>query len=454
MQKLVVRNQFMGVKPCEIEIRRFLLLIGEQASGKSTIAKLIYFFQTLPDEIYKSALLDQGRGNFDYRNDINKVARSRFIDTFGSTIRSEALFNIEFWYDENSCLNIYQGQSDRLTYARFGDDMGYKLGGIVREFLLRTSGTPVEIILSRETLLKGLYQIFNQTNTIFNYIIAGRNTVVAYPDLIGEKVKNELEKLVEDEVREQDFEKKKRRGNEMIFLEFVNWSEGIRQYFRANGGTFERVRQRLAGNRDALRRLIEISNRILKGRYASNDSGESLIPAESRVPIDFKDASSGQQEVLRILQGLFVSIGLANRKEFLVIEEPEAHLYPLAQKELVNAFAVFLNTIQEGRIVITTHSPYILACVNILLFAQYVSKEIAESGHNNDSLVDIPNAYWLDASFFNAYSLGGSETYCSNIKDDETGLIDQNYLDLISEQLGLQYQQLYQMLVTDEKDSH
>ena len=85
MQKLVVKSQFMGVKPCVIEIRRFLLLIGEQASGKSTIAKLIYFFQTLPDAIYKSTLLNQGRGNFDYILDINSIARSTFVDTFGFT---------------------------------------------------------------------------------------------------------------------------------------------------------------------------------------------------------------------------------------------------------------------------------------------------------------------------------------------------------------------------------
>jgi|APTNR8051073442_1049403.scaffolds.fasta_scaffold00383_19 hypothetical protein len=446
MQKLVVKSQFMGVKPCVIEIHRFLLLIGEQASGKSTIAKLIYFFQTLPDAIYKSTLLNQGRGNFDYILDINSIARSTFVDTFGLTTRSEGVFDIEFWYNESSYLNIHQGEKDRLVYAKFEENMGFNLGGVVRKFIQTPRGTDVENIFTREFLLKGLSAIFNQANTNFNYIIAGRNTVVAYPDLIGEKVRSELEKLVEDEVREQDFEKKKRRGNEMLFLEFVNWSEGIRKYFRTNGGTFDRVvRQQQLQNKDALAILIKITKKILKGKYESNDSGESLIPDGSRVPIDFKDASSGQQEVLRILQGLFVSIGTTNRKEFLVVEEPEAHLYPLAQKELVNAFAVFLNTIQEGRIVITTHSPYILACVNILLFAQYVSNQIGKSNHNG-SLADVSDAYWLDAAFFNAYSLSNSDAYCQDIKDAETGLIDQNYLDLISEQLGLQYHQLYQML--------
>lgn len=46
MQKLIVDN-FKQITHAEIEIKDFLLLIGPQASGKSTIAKLIYFFKFL-----------------------------------------------------------------------------------------------------------------------------------------------------------------------------------------------------------------------------------------------------------------------------------------------------------------------------------------------------------------------------------------------------------------------
>lgn len=44
MQKLIVDN-FKQITHAEIEVKDFLLLIGPQASGKSTIAKLIYFFK-------------------------------------------------------------------------------------------------------------------------------------------------------------------------------------------------------------------------------------------------------------------------------------------------------------------------------------------------------------------------------------------------------------------------
>ena len=46
MQKIIIKN-FGPVQDAEIEIKKVLVLIGEQASGKSTIAKLIYFFKGL-----------------------------------------------------------------------------------------------------------------------------------------------------------------------------------------------------------------------------------------------------------------------------------------------------------------------------------------------------------------------------------------------------------------------
>lgn len=445
IQKLVIEKQFMGVQPCEIELKRFLLLIGEQASGKSTIAKLIYFFQTLPDTIYNNAMLNLGRGNFNFAKDINTVARAKFVDTFGSTTRNEG-FKISFIYGLDCSLQIYQG-SDKYTYAEFDNSTARLLTNTLSSFLNAKSGTDVEKVLIREQLLKGLYATFNQKNTKFNYMIAGRNSVVAYPDLIGEKVKNELEKIIDDEVREGDFERRKRRGNEMLFLEFVEWSEGIRKYFKENGGTFEYVIKNLHNaipHKEPLKQLAELSKKILKGKYASTAYGETIQPSDGTYSINFKDASSGQQEVLRILQGLFISIGSANRQEFMVIEEPEAHLYPIAQKDLINAFAVFLNTIKDGRLIITTHSPYILACVNILLMASLVAEQY-QNGKKSQVSEIVSKQFWLNPADFSAYSLGQNTDYCHQINDAETGLIDQNYLDTISEQLGMQFDKLYEL---------
>lgn len=46
LQKIII-NHLGPVKELEMEIKDFNLLIGEQATGKSTVAKAIYFFRTI-----------------------------------------------------------------------------------------------------------------------------------------------------------------------------------------------------------------------------------------------------------------------------------------------------------------------------------------------------------------------------------------------------------------------
>jgi predicted ATPase len=442
MQRLVISSQFMGVKPCEIELSRFLLLIGEQASGKSTIAKLIFFFQVLPDALYENSVVARSKSeNFDFLDHINRIARQKFLETFGPTSRSES-FEIHFYYDDNSFLKIYQGR-DKLTYALFEYKMGFEVGGALKRYFFapRLEDNIDEINL-RQQFRHDLDTLFLRQANTHTYLIAGRNTIVAFPDIFEKVIEHEVEKLIEDEVKEQDFEKRQRTGNEKLLYQFVQWSKGVRNNFKNNGQTFQRVGRGL-NNKNATTIIENISKLILKGTYQSTEWGEQ-IKLQNNQTVSLKDASSGQQEVLRILQGVFLSIGLTNRREFFVVEEPEAHLYPLAQKELINAFSVFLNTIQQGKLIITTHSPYILACINILLFAHYASNEL---NSESEIINVVPKEYWLDSNFFSAYSLGQTEEYCVNIKDSVTGLIDENYLDTISEQLGMKHNELYNLLL-------
>ncbi len=436
----------MGVEPCEIELNKFLLLIGEQASGKSTIAKLIFFFQTLPDGLYENGVVVRGKSaKFDFVEHITLIARQKFLETFGPTSRQEN-FDIEFVYADNNqsraYLRIYQGR-DRLTYAKFEDTIGFDIGKSLKNYFEapRLDDNLSEINL-RQQFRQDLDTLFHRETNAHTYLIAGRSTLVAFPDSFERVIEQEIEKLIEDEVKDQDFEKRQRTGNERLLYQFVQWSKGVRNNFKNNGQTFQQVGRSL-NNTSATRSIERITKTILKGSYQSTESGEQIKMNGNNLNISLKDASSGQQEVLRILQGIFLSIGLRNRKEFFVVEEPETHLYPLAQKELMNAFAVFLNTIPQGKLIVTTHSPYVLACVNILLFAHYVSKE---TGSQDRITNDVPKDYWLDSQSFNAYSLGQQEAYCINIKDVGTGLIDQNYLDTISEQLGMLFQGLYDLL--------
>jgi predicted ATP-dependent endonuclease of OLD family len=93
MQKIYVKN-FGAIPEAEIEIKKILVLIGPQASGKSTIATLIYFFRGLGNNILRQMLRDR---NVLYK-DFTEVILNRFKELFGvQDIHSS--FSITFYFD-------------------------------------------------------------------------------------------------------------------------------------------------------------------------------------------------------------------------------------------------------------------------------------------------------------------------------------------------------------------
>ncbi|MFN5263572.1 MAG: AAA family ATPase, partial [Pseudanabaena sp.] len=98
MQKIIIKN-FGAIEYAEIEIKKVLVLIGEQASGKSTIAKLIYFFKTLRDEVFNQIYKDQERDYFDENLDIISVLQEKFYNWFGTTKSFSDDFEIKFYYE-------------------------------------------------------------------------------------------------------------------------------------------------------------------------------------------------------------------------------------------------------------------------------------------------------------------------------------------------------------------
>ena len=120
--------------------------------------------------------------------------------------------------------------------------------------------------------------------------------------------------------------------------------------------------------------MVNIKKSILKGEYKwdrKNNEEWIKFNEDEKLPIEF--TSSGQQEVLWILN-ILTMIMMVGRKTFIVIEEPEAHLFPNAQWELVKLISLVINT-TKSEIVITTHSPYILSSFNLLKYASKVEKD-------------------------------------------------------------------------------
>lgn len=118
---------------------------------------------------------------------------------------------------------------------------------------------------------------------------------------------------------------------------------------------------------------------ILKGgvafkvvNFEGNEKGLATQIESKNFSIDLEDASSGQQESIWIL--LMIVYFLKNQiKPSIIIEEPEAHLFPEAQRDLTYLISLLANQ-QGNQVLLTTHSPYILASLNNLLKAYTVGQ--------------------------------------------------------------------------------
>ena len=116
---------------------------------------------------------------------------------------------------------------------------------------------------------------------------------------------------------------------------------------------------------------------------------------------------------------------------FLIIEEPEAHLYPSAQLELVKLIALVANT-TGSKVLITTHSPYILSAFNLLTYAGKVEKG------NKEGLI---NPYQRIApQKLGAFKLKSG--ICKDIYNEQEGLISAEEIDTVSEDINALFDKL------------
>jgi predicted ATPase len=174
---------------------------------------------------------------------------------------------------------------------------------------------------------------------------------------------------------------------------------------------------------------------FLKASYEYDDSTD-YVKLPNDIKIKLSQASSGLQSVIPLI--LVIQFN-TNKKErnFFVIEEPELNLYPSSQKDFLEFIIGRLN-ISGDKLIITTHSPYLLTTIDNLVQAQniasinnFLSKEV-----NNL----VPSSIWLKFENVSCYYFdkGG----CKSTLDEETKSIGPSNIDDVSNKLSDTFEKL------------
>lgn len=425
MPRLIV-SDFSCIDAAEMTLSRLTVVIGPQASGKSVLSKLIFFFNDLtsrqflwledekPYSAFISAVTDDfkkwfppsawGGQKFKIRYEIGpffieinrRGSKQRLLDDV--IISSSEYFSDLY----DNALRQYRKAKDRATDLTQDDSF------VDREYesLWRIRG----MIESSMSVAVGEDYVRTQT-----FVPAGRSFFTS----IGKAIAAFDQSGMLDPVTV-------RFGR----LFAANRERSSNRVMNRNITADERTRQN------------EAMKSLFGGRIRIERDNEYVeTPDGRRVP--FHILSSGQQELLPLWMVIGVSPRKSAEHRIIYIEEPEAHLFPTAQSLVVEYLASLLSDNAPGRkMLITTHSPYVLAKINNLVRAGDLASKKRDLAGDIESI--IPRVSWLRHRDITAYAIIDGRL---QVITDQDGLIDADYLDDVSGVISMEFSKLLELEV-------
>lgn len=191
---------------------------------------------------------------------------------------------------------------------------------------------------------------------------------------------------------------------------------------------------------------------LLGADFGHNNGIDTIITQDGK-EFPLSDASTGLQGTMPLL---VVFDSIVDKKSIklsdspsslLVIEEPELNLFPDTQKKVLNY--LISNSIGDGlfklRLIINTHSPYILTSINNLMYAY----EVGASQQEKVNRI-IPKKYWVNPADVSAYRLLPNGTCREIVKKTEDGtLIEAAEIDEVSRELNKEFDELIKLEITN-----
>jgi hypothetical protein len=214
---------------------------------------------------------------------------------------------------------------------------------------------------------------------------------------------------------------------------------------------YQDLRESYQTNRSLLSPLGHHSIEMLKGKVVKEDGRLLFESIEDGKKRPFEILSSGTLSLLPILNILAqvakdtgdpVHPNMPSPKIGVVFaEEPEISVFPETQYQIAKLIALLADSDSLWKsFAITTHSPYILTAFNNLI-------EAGQAARNNPALHDevakiIPEQYWIKEGDFKAYAIEDGK-----LKSilNESGFIEGNYLDQVSEVIGNEFDKLLRL---------
>lgn len=459
--RLIVKN-FGPLKDIDIEVREMVCFIGKQATGKSTLAKLLAIFE---DENFRK------NDNVSFEEELKKYGMNSFLKKETYIYYSKEDYFVCFDKNKLSKINNWEDFKNNLIYLELNNKLSdkEKLTFIIEslfEFIIRINNKKdysIEFKLNLEKEINTLF-ISNDISVFFKFLTSiftnNANTkennykkvnsfiIKKFNDFIVNLNKESFISVDDffifyEEFLEQNFIYIKFDSqyipSERNFLHLIsentlgliNNNVQIPKHLLGIGQEYEK----------ALNTIKELPLKLIdKNLKYKREGKSSYIYHNQEDKVDLLQSASGLQSIIPVILLVEYAQTLKDTYNFnFVVEEPELNIYPETQHELIKYLVKNCldksEVIQQKNLIVTTHSPYILASINNLLLAY-------DKGQTKDKEVQkiIKKESWLDPKKFIAYQLKNGKA--TKIMDDKLGQIKTNMIDDASDAFSYEFDKL------------
>lgn len=369
-----------------IDIKKVTVFIGNQGSGKSTVAKLISTFTWIEKALVRG---DYNKKWFERKNKL----KNQYLNYH----RLENYFKIN---GIDHSIIEYKGDAFNIIYENGSlfieevNNKSYQLPQIMyvpaeRNFITYVK-TPKELKLSSASLKEFLTEFDNAKEDLKGLLkLPINNTEVEYDKL------NDTLNL-------------KGEGYKVKLTEASSGFQSLVPLYLVSNYLAHSVKKQSESNKEPM--SSEEMQRFKKG-VEDIWSNDNLTDEQKRI-------------ALSVLSAKFNKTAFIN-----IVEEPEQNLFPTSQQKMLFSLLEFNNINKGNKLIITTHSPYLINYLSLAVKANYLKSKIKDEAKKEKLNSIIPIKSTINSDDLAIYELNESDGSIKKLETQNGLPSDENELN-------------------------
>ena len=337
--KLEIEN-FGPIKEGKIETKKVTVLIGNQGSGKSTVAKLLATFAWMEKDAY--------------RRDNSICSATNFYDNITNFLKYHCID--KYVKDDNTFL-FYEGAVAQICYSPSNE--------------MESEDCPF-------TLLPCKYQLPKIT-----YFPAERSFISSIKNIKDGQSFSLWSRSLQE--FKEIFQEAKEILKNSLKLPINNLNIEYHKFYDTiyvKGTNYNIPLSDAASGFQSFVPLFLVADYLSKmlksGREMSGEEREKFKKESAEI---LNDPVFTDEQKRMLLSNLAYKMNV--KRTINIIEEPEQNLFPTSQREVLNCLLGYNNEVEGNELILTTHSPYILSYLMLAIQAA----EIKEKAKGNAEIL-------------------------------------------------------------------